>query len=217
MCEREPQWLAGCMGFVWVNADSFFHCVASPFHSFANYKNGAQGAYGAHVPVTGWECAWCRGQQVKQTGTSITCFRESRHVTRYTASISRMPCVRTCFLSDRHRRQRVRKQCQFRNDDSLCSGTGACLGMRVPMRHVHRDRCMPVVDACCTVAPAQLRGICCVRHAYTIVHGRKLSTQGVEKMYHVSHKCLTLTRCRSMTVNSDVVLVCFTELVTTWR
>ena len=27
-------WLAGCMGFVWVHADSFLHCVASPFHSF---------------------------------------------------------------------------------------------------------------------------------------------------------------------------------------
>ena len=26
--------LTGCMGFVWVNASSFFHCVASPFHSF---------------------------------------------------------------------------------------------------------------------------------------------------------------------------------------
>ena len=26
-------WLAGCMGFVWVHADLFLHCVASPFHS----------------------------------------------------------------------------------------------------------------------------------------------------------------------------------------
>ena len=25
--------LAGCMGFLWVNGCSFFHCVASPFHS----------------------------------------------------------------------------------------------------------------------------------------------------------------------------------------
>ena len=31
----EPRWLAGCMGFVWVHADSLkLHCVASPFHSF---------------------------------------------------------------------------------------------------------------------------------------------------------------------------------------
>ena len=29
-----PRWLAGCIGFVWVHADSFLHCVASPFHSF---------------------------------------------------------------------------------------------------------------------------------------------------------------------------------------
>ena len=28
------RWLAGCMGFVWEHADSFLHCVASPFHSF---------------------------------------------------------------------------------------------------------------------------------------------------------------------------------------
>ena len=27
-------WLAGCMGFVWEHADSFLHCVTSPFHSF---------------------------------------------------------------------------------------------------------------------------------------------------------------------------------------
>ena len=26
--------MAGCMGFLWVNGFSFFHCVASPFHSF---------------------------------------------------------------------------------------------------------------------------------------------------------------------------------------
>ena len=26
--------MAGCMGFVWVTAFSFFRCVASPFHSF---------------------------------------------------------------------------------------------------------------------------------------------------------------------------------------
>ena len=25
--------MAGCMGFLWVNGFSFFHCVASPFHS----------------------------------------------------------------------------------------------------------------------------------------------------------------------------------------
>ena len=32
----ESRWLAGCMGFLWVNGFSFFHCarVASPFHSF---------------------------------------------------------------------------------------------------------------------------------------------------------------------------------------
>ena len=39
----EPQWMAGCMGFVWVHPDSFLNCVnvnvnvncvASPFHSF---------------------------------------------------------------------------------------------------------------------------------------------------------------------------------------
>ena len=28
------RWLAGCMGFLWVTGFSFFHCVASPFHSF---------------------------------------------------------------------------------------------------------------------------------------------------------------------------------------
>ena len=28
-------WLAACMGFVWVHADSFLHPVASPFHSIA--------------------------------------------------------------------------------------------------------------------------------------------------------------------------------------
>ena len=26
--------LIGCMGFVWVHADSLLRCVASPFHSF---------------------------------------------------------------------------------------------------------------------------------------------------------------------------------------
>ena len=31
------------MGFVWVNAFSFFHCVASPFHSFVTTF---------HVPFT---------------------------------------------------------------------------------------------------------------------------------------------------------------------
>ena len=30
----ESRWLAGHMGFVWVHADSFLRCVASPFHSF---------------------------------------------------------------------------------------------------------------------------------------------------------------------------------------
>ena len=28
------RWLAGCMGFLWLTGFSFFHCVASPFHSF---------------------------------------------------------------------------------------------------------------------------------------------------------------------------------------
>ena len=31
---RESRWLAGPMGFLWVSGFSFFHCVASPFHSF---------------------------------------------------------------------------------------------------------------------------------------------------------------------------------------
>ena len=26
--------MAGCMGFLWLTGFSFFHCVASPFHSF---------------------------------------------------------------------------------------------------------------------------------------------------------------------------------------
>ena len=30
----DSRWLAGCMGFLWVTGFSFFHCVASPFHSF---------------------------------------------------------------------------------------------------------------------------------------------------------------------------------------
>ena len=30
----KSRWLAGCMGFLWVNGFSFFHGVASPFHSF---------------------------------------------------------------------------------------------------------------------------------------------------------------------------------------
>ena len=29
----EQWWLAGCMGFYFVRADSFFHAVASPSHS----------------------------------------------------------------------------------------------------------------------------------------------------------------------------------------
>ena len=29
------------MGFVWVNACSFFHCVASPFHSFVTTLGNA--------------------------------------------------------------------------------------------------------------------------------------------------------------------------------
>ena len=28
------RWLAGCMGSVWMHADSFLRCVAPPFHSF---------------------------------------------------------------------------------------------------------------------------------------------------------------------------------------
>ena len=35
------RWLAGCMGFVWVHADSFLCCVASPFHSFATTLLGS--------------------------------------------------------------------------------------------------------------------------------------------------------------------------------
>ena len=35
---REPRWLASCMGFVWVHADSLLRCVASPFHSFGSEK-----------------------------------------------------------------------------------------------------------------------------------------------------------------------------------
>ena len=31
---RTARWLAGCMEFVWVHADSFLRRVASPFHSF---------------------------------------------------------------------------------------------------------------------------------------------------------------------------------------
>ena len=31
---------AGCMGFLWVNGFSFFHCVASPFHSFVTTISG---------------------------------------------------------------------------------------------------------------------------------------------------------------------------------
>ena len=34
----EPRWLAVCVGFVWEHADSFLHCVASPFHSFVTTK-----------------------------------------------------------------------------------------------------------------------------------------------------------------------------------
>ena len=30
----EPRWLAGCMEFAWVHADSFLHSMASPCHSF---------------------------------------------------------------------------------------------------------------------------------------------------------------------------------------
>lgn len=32
------RWLAGCMGFLRMCADSFFHAVASPFHSCRNYR-----------------------------------------------------------------------------------------------------------------------------------------------------------------------------------
>ena len=35
-------WLAGCLGFVWVNAFSFVHCVASPFHSFVTKPGSTQ-------------------------------------------------------------------------------------------------------------------------------------------------------------------------------
>ena len=42
----EPRWLAGCIGFVWVHADSFLRCVSSPFHSFVT-------TYG-RVVMAGW-------------------------------------------------------------------------------------------------------------------------------------------------------------------
>ena len=33
VCENRDGWLAA-WGFLWVTGCSFFHCVASPFHSF---------------------------------------------------------------------------------------------------------------------------------------------------------------------------------------
>ena len=36
---QEPTKSSGCVGFVWEHADSFLHCVASPFHSFVTTKN----------------------------------------------------------------------------------------------------------------------------------------------------------------------------------
>ena len=37
------RWLAGCMGSLWVNGFSFFHCVASPFYSFVTTTLVSQG------------------------------------------------------------------------------------------------------------------------------------------------------------------------------
>ena len=44
------RWLAGCMGFLWLTGFSFFHCVASPFHSFVTTSNG--GEHSEPVPVS---------------------------------------------------------------------------------------------------------------------------------------------------------------------
>ena len=41
-CVRESRWLAGCMGFLWLTGFSFFHCVASPFHSFVTTQKPPQ-------------------------------------------------------------------------------------------------------------------------------------------------------------------------------
>ena len=58
---REPT-NTGCMGVVWVNAFSFFHCVASPFHSFVTTNTGS-GHEGARTQrcsepasATGYAC-----------------------------------------------------------------------------------------------------------------------------------------------------------------
>ena len=47
-------WLAGCMGFVWVHADSFLHSVTSPFHSFVT-------TMGIHSSVAPLELVLARG------------------------------------------------------------------------------------------------------------------------------------------------------------
>ena len=49
------QCLAGCMGFVWVHADSFLCCVASPFHSFVTIV----AVLGCCPAVPAW-CVICR-------------------------------------------------------------------------------------------------------------------------------------------------------------
>ena len=57
MVTHASRWLTGCMGFVWVHAESFLHGVASSFH-FCNYFAcadvavdgiGAAGALGCAV------------------------------------------------------------------------------------------------------------------------------------------------------------------------
>ena len=47
---NEPLWVAGCMGFVWMHADSFLHSVASPFYSFVTI---ALGTCVRNAPSTG--------------------------------------------------------------------------------------------------------------------------------------------------------------------
>ena len=49
------QCLADCMGFVWVHADSFLRCVASPFHSFVTIV----AVLGCCPAVPAW-CVICR-------------------------------------------------------------------------------------------------------------------------------------------------------------
>ena len=44
--------LAGCMGFLWVTGFSFFHCVASPFHSFVTTAGVGWSSRGSKVCVT---------------------------------------------------------------------------------------------------------------------------------------------------------------------